>query len=763
MNKTPPLQQAPNAFGDARTLESLAYDAERAGHVNLAAELIDLAIVASAAPDGTAAAHIPTLPRVSFVLDPSQANKEDSGLLDLRKPIVKAIATDGMRPRKTPFKINSTMLALGAYDGIRDPAMITGQSFKILRKLSHNPYVEGIRSTRKKQAVRYAKESTHPKDMGCKIALRDERAPLTRAARQKQQQIIDIILHGGISRLKDGSMTVNPETGEPGVWDGYAAEKALPLRASLAIEVDDLLTMDWSCLRMEPSRDGKWPVAWVSPVDSAQIRRTEPSYYGRPRIDDSLRNVTLVEMSADNDREVVREYDWSTMSTLSINHRMEFFMRGYGTSPIETALDIVLSLSKSLKFQQEYYDNSHLPYGILQLLGMPAMNASRQYMDSIKMELARAGGEGNFWNLMTMLFPMGPNGQAGRAEFMPFRQVAGAEMQSALQYESSLRNLLCLLYDIDPSELGFESLTLKSSTLNEKNPITDIQQSQQRGWIPLMEALAQRRNQDIVYRIDPDFEFRWVNLDPQSEQEREAVAMQRFQRGWSANRIAASNDEEPFKTALDPVLLASVEAKYDESKFDTHDEYRKKVEDQYEAECKKLGYVKFWSAWADLPVGAPTAMQVIQMEQQANDAATGHGQQMGMPGQPGIDPQTGQPIDPNAQQPGAPGQQQDDGQEPDPNADLQPHHLMADQQQPPDDPADEDDDARRDRYKRAMIQRLLQQQQTGPGLKKALRSLLDDGRQITKAPTIYNTAPVAVESVADDAGGEIRRIVVHIS
>jgi hypothetical protein len=292
---------------------------------------------------------------------------------------------------------------------------------------------------------------------------------------------------------------------------------------------------------------------------------------------------------------------------------------------------------------------------------------------------------------------------------------------------------------------------------------------------PLLEAHLARRQRDIVERYDADFEMRWVGLDPTNEAAKEELAQKWFLRGYTPNKIAARLDEPVLRIAVDSELYNSEAEKFVEAEFDTHDEYQDKVNKAYEKAAKQKGMVKIWSAAPDLPAGNPSMLQVVQMEQQANDQAIQQaqaqaqgidpqtGQPMGgdpnaqgdpsqMQGQPAIDPQTGQPMPgggpmdpsqmqqmpPDVQQMPAPMQQ--DGSTPEPgadagapdeNADLQPYHYLSDRQPDMapsngDDESDdtESDDDKRARYKRAAVQQLVQQLQPQSPIAKAVRDLL---------------------------------------
>ena len=225
----------------------------------------------------------------------------------------------------------------------------------------------------------------------------------------------------------------------------------------------------------------------------------------------------------------------------------------------------------------------------------------------------------------------------------------------------------------------------------------------------------------MVWRIDEDFEMGFVNVEGEDETKKEDLASRKMARGWTPDRVADYFDEEPMWYPLDPVVYGQCEAKYSEEDFDTIEEYKDKVVEEYEEQCNRRGYVKYWSGVGDLPVMCPPMMQIIQAEQAENQQATQPAGQ-GMPGQeqtmPGQEMQ-GQPLDPSqmmGQLP--PGAQDEAGEQSGDDAtmqgaDLRPHHFLDDAgSNDEEDDGGDDEDERRKRYAAALKQKLLQQSAT---------------------------------------------------
>lgn len=539
----------------------------------------------------------------------------------LQAQLFKGLNRSASSPSGTPMRINETLLHLGAYTGIREPTEASSLTFAFLQRVARFPIIEAIIRTRKYQATRFAKSPLHTRDTGFEIRMRDKRAKVSRVARRRIEELTDLMLYGGYRYEPNGGLRVHPVTHQPGVWDGNGQEEAPGLFGLVSSLVRDMLSMDWACYRKEAGGDSKkYPVAFFAPVDSATIRRTLWQKY-RPQIPENKgKRIQFVEANSLVPGGVVREYTWEGMAAIVRNPSRDLLGPGYGLSEVEIVLDIVSSMILGLKYQKEYFDNNHIPPGMLIINGVPTVTGpGEQVVQNIRSQIMTStGGPDAFWKLITLMFPAG---SSGGAEFVTMRQRAGGlgETGAVNQYFTALLNICTAVFAINAEEIGFRGFTTQQNALNMPNPQSMVESSQDKGLKPILEALANSFNREIVQLIDPDFQFSWVNADASDLEQDLNTANGYFNLGFTHNEVRDEMDITRKKLPLDVELWDSCAVRYEQEDFDNSDEWRAKVDSVYEKEGKTKGLVKLWSACRDIPAGSAGAMlNYYQGEVQAN-------------------------------------------------------------------------------------------------------------------------------------------------
>ncbi len=439
----------------------------------------------------------------------------------------------------------------------------------------------------------------------------------------------------------------------------------------MAIQVRQSLGMDFSPMRMERGVDArKYPVSFFAPVDATRIRRTVPGIY-KPAIDKTLKSVAFVEMSTGNDGRVVREFDWSSMDALIRYPRVDFFGRGYGYCEIEDLLDIMAVLVLQLKFKKSYLDDNYIPNMLVTMSGQP-VQMSLQTIEVMRSQMQNQTGS-NHWN--KLIFLPFSNSNNDPLKTYPLREMTGGlnEIQGLQQMNIEMVTLTCGMFGMHPEEIGYSGVTAQRQTMNEPDPQSRLEYSEETGLVPLLEKSAKFWNRFIVEQYDPDFEFEFVNLEPKQADDPSHIQML-MEQGFTPNRINDLRDMPHELVPLEPDLHREAVKKISKDKFDTDEEYMDAVEERYQKLCKKQD-LKPYSAMNDMPIGNPEAMQVIMQEKQENDQikmqANGQG---GMPtGQ--MPPEQMQQM--QGQQPGAdPEQYYQAGQEQDPDQQPQPPSVV---------------------------------------------------------------------------------------
>jgi len=112
--------------------------------------------------------------------------------------------------------------------------------------------------------------------------------------------------------------------------------------------------------------------------------------------------------------------------------------------------------------------------------------------------------------------------------------------------------VICGVFQIDPIEIGFDiskqgsGQQSSSGGLGQGNQAERVSFSQDRGLRPLLIFIQQLLNDYIVYRIDPNYEFRFVGLNVNSEKDDLEQAVQQVKSFKTINEIRAEHDLEPL-------------------------------------------------------------------------------------------------------------------------------------------------------------------------------------------------------------------------
>lgn len=621
------LNGAVNAVADPLTVveiaEQLQAEAQNSGDHTVANSLLQQAYEADRRGVGLGL-HLPGLPA------------SNSGPLCIDGDnLMKSLAVNSLKPQATPVRINHTLDALGEYTGIRDGATLTSRTMAFLEAIARTPAVQLIIRTRVAQAQRFCRRPRFKGDIGFGIRQIEERRQLSGAAARERDALEDYVLHGGYRFEPGGALRRRAFDGRPGVWDGNERVIAGGLQSLTGLMVRNALAFDWAPVRMEPGRDeAAMPISWFGncDIDAKQIRRTYEEKYV-PQIDRSGLPIAFVELepgtSSAAGSMVSREFPWNRMAVMVRNPRTDYFGLGYGYSETEAALDILASLVLNLKFRAEYFDNNHIPPAIVALRGQLS-GFNDNSLSALRTQIAMKGGGINaFFKLLYLGLPA--DEKAG-LEIHPLRPAIGAvnEMEYAHSDFQALMSLLCALFLIDPAEVGFKGDGGAQNAMQEADPESRLEHSQDKGLVPLMEAIADFLNKNILQFLNPDFEFVWLGLYPNAG-ENDAHAQTLWAMGYTANEIKDQQDRPRDLHAKDTVLWAKISRKWAPDQFDTPEEWRDKVDGAYEKEfIKKYGEeIEAWSTAWDEPGGSPSLMQTIGAEKAELQGAKAQQAQIG--------------------------------------------------------------------------------------------------------------------------------------
>ena len=329
----------------------------------------------------------------------------------------------------------------------------------------------------------------------------------------------------------------------------------------------------------------------------------------RPELD---HHVAWVEL--DERGEVQREFAWHELGYLVRNPCSDTWTVGYGRSELEYLIAIVTGLVTGVQFNVDYFTDNYIPTGILILAGEWQEEKIEQFHADL---IAKAAGPGNYHRL-PLLFSSDPQAVA---QFLNLRMNTQIDMYWE-RWLSWITTVICALYGMAPEEIYFQSFRGVTQALQEADPATRIQQGHDTGFVPLMTHIATFINENVIWRIDEDFEFQWQNLDPHDEQRELNLIQMRLNAGMlSINEARAERDEPEIKDPLDPELYRRIEQRVQRKWPDLRGDA---------VECQRVTRQIYeslggrYARWPDAP-GMPSIIMQLYMQEAMSAGSEGEG------------------------------------------------------------------------------------------------------------------------------------------
>lgn len=514
----------------------------------------------------------------------------------------------GSNPHGQPYRLNNNFYSMGAYNGVKDNRGVLQRTYAILRQVPRRNPIIAIAINKKSTGVaRFAKYARNKKDPGFEIAMRDENASPSQAAMKRIEQIRDIVMHGGIRNIRPGG-------GPMGCWSADGTERADGLHYALRKLVRDSLTLDACAFRIEEGENSaKYPIAFWTPVDAslirfAQTKRKTDAIDGmgllgayNAQIRQGLKDIDFV-MLQEGGSGVQREFSWSELAWMIRNPRSEQSVNGYGYGECEQIVDIIGGIINGIQYNTQYFDSNHIPPGLLSLTGKYGDDA----IDDFKEQLKQMCGPEHFWGVPIIV------GEKGSpAEYVPLR---GDSDKVGMYWKDWLNFcvvIVCAMYQMDPSEIGFESFGQAANPLGNASPASRIETQQETGFEPLLTAFATMLNENIVERIDADFYLRFTGLKAIDEAEEQAESSFRMTMGMSTpNQELARYDEEKIYDPLDEDLydICVDTATKQEGEYGDSSAIKELARSLYKSQGGK------WAKWPNAPINCPGAMAMYNQE-----------------------------------------------------------------------------------------------------------------------------------------------------
>lgn len=397
-------------------------------------------------------------------------------------------------------------LALGETRGKPTPI-----PYNTLRRMSQVPAIAAIINTRLNQVARFAKRPRYSGDIGFRITTKDPDAKLEGNLQAKARKIEEFFLQTG--------------------WEKNRVRKD-NFDTFLRKIVRDSLTLDVVTFEKVASLKGELFEMWAMDGATIELVLNNPTGEGsgyelpvyKPVTRSGLDNVGDIAYVQKINGVVVAEYTEDDLAFAVRNPRTDLMFTDFGMSELETLIEIVTGIVNGVRYNTSYFSHSHLPQGVMELVGKYKDTHLQAFQRHWKNLTQGAPGK---WSVPVMAMEEGQG-----FKFTPFKNSnRDMEFNEFLEF---LFNVACAVYQIDPNEVGFKSWTSSSGAMGQSdNTQAKMDESKDKGFIPLMSFLSNTFNSEIVDLIDDSLVFEWVGLDEEDEDRKMERVKQRLEAGLS--------------------------------------------------------------------------------------------------------------------------------------------------------------------------------------------------------------------------------------
>lgn len=472
------------------------------------------------------------------------------GLLSLLSPSGALIKASGPSEADMPQRVGKTwqvdpfayMESLSHRDR---PSMLSYEQLRLMA--NRTDVINAILQTRINQVASFANPATDRYSMGFTVQMRDGRAPGTQAAANRALQLINEIKYCGMPGMaRDNFETfLRKFTRDSLIYDQACAE-VVPRNNGLPafFEAVDAATIRIAAVAQDP-------------VDALghKVTDLEPTTPFQQALQQYHRDLLVNQNGEQVPAKYVQLINGTVRATYAEdelffgirNPRTDLSVAGYGMSELETLVGVITSYLYAEEYNRRIFSQGSIPKGILNLKG----DITDEQLRAFKREWTTLiAGVQNAWKTPVL--------NAEDIEYINLQQ-ANKDMEY-MQWIQFLVRIACAVYLIDPAEINFDMPRGLDSTnpLIENSNEAKLRASKDRGLAPLMRFIERSINEMYIYRIDADFEFKFVGLDARSIEQQQAIAVAGVQSYRTLNEVRAMEDLPPLELGdvpLNPIYV----------------------------------------------------------------------------------------------------------------------------------------------------------------------------------------------------------------
>ncbi len=271
------------------------------------------------------------------------------------------------------------------------------------------------------------------------------------------------------------------------------------------------------------------------------------------------------------------------------NPTTDIYANGYSVSELELLVSLVTSHLQTEFYNRSYFQQGFSAKGILHIKA----NLNRSKLEELRRNWNHMV-KGNRNSFQTPIM-------AGMDEvsWIPLTQ-SHSEMEFTMWLQYLMR-MICAIYQIDPAEINCGIKDMGSGGgISGDNTKEKLNNSRDKGFIPLMKFIQEYLNKNIIDNLDPEYMLEWVGLEDESDA-MARIARQKEQVQWlkTVNEIRAEEGLSPIKGA--DFLLSPIFFQYHSTMSDAGQAFMQKQQDQ--AAAMAMGPEGGEGVGEEVPVG----------------------------------------------------------------------------------------------------------------------------------------------------------------
>lgn len=403
-------------------------------------------------------------------------------------------------------------------------------SFEVLRRMGNIHIIRSIVNTRIEQIQNFLHFSEDDQKEGFTIRkktslFKEEKKEISSAEKKKIEEIVEFLMNSGFNEK----------------WDNIDDFQTFVRKIAF-----DSLTLDQ--LAFEVVRDKGWNIKKYRAVDASLIRfldSVDPKQ--RERLEDYRFKGYLPRFCMTWDEQIlinpttkepILYYPWELGFGIR-NKSSDIRKNGYGTSELEILVELITGILWSVQYNMNNFSIGSTPKGFINV-----KNAN--ISDSNMNEFRQA------WSQM-----MTGVRNAKRTPVINGIDLEWIDLDKSnreMEYQEWAQFLVimvCSVYRIDPSELGF-SFKNQAQIFGQDGQKARLQHSREKGLKPILIFLENIITKYIVSEIDEDYEFVFTGIEVEDEEtqvnldkiklESGMVSMQDIFKKYSGREFDSEND-----------------------------------------------------------------------------------------------------------------------------------------------------------------------------------------------------------------------------